>query len=212
MAKGKLKSRRSEDVVLDNPSHTGALRAPSGETVEMGNKPSITRGIKLAFLMIMGIIGIALFIYTALGATLMAAVPEKAGGFTWVQRATFVGGVPEKGTYVYASMTEETDNSIIGKLKQTYFGVPDPGVFRIVAGPYGEVTNQDGKFFVNGKDSGEIGTLNSSPYVLSKEYLAICQDGSCEIDKAYILPPEMLVGEANASISSSFAVEKYGEE
>lgn len=212
MAKGRLLKGRPD--YIDGSSDRGALIAPGAAVVVEGDKLAPLRLVKTIVLLALGLVAVAALVYTFLGATLMAAVPEEEG-YTWVQRSTFVGGIPAKGDYIYASTTTAIDTSAIGRLKETYNGLPDAGVFQVVAGPFGKVAVDPatGAISVDGKPTGFSGSLTKD-VSLNDNYLTVCinSDGACKEGNLYLIDQVNISGEAKYDVQGVGKFEPYGTE
>lgn len=203
MATGKTKIKRGATVYAEPGS--GSLRAPGENPVYIGEKGGALKVFKTLITLSLATVLVVFAVYVALAATLMRAIPEGNNEFTWVKNATFVGGIPQPGTYAYVSTKDKANNGLMGKLDQTFSGVDGGAVMVIIAGPAGTVSNGDnGNVFWNDEDTGFSGTVNEEA-PLSNEYLAMCIERDCEPGKMYRVPDDAIVGEAQYSIKSGSA-------
>jgi len=200
MATGRLKIKRG-GVVHVEPG-AGTLRAPGEEVVDIGERGGLLKVVRTLVTLLVATVLVIIAVYVALAATLMRAVPEGGGNFTWIKNATFVGGIPSPGTYAYVSTKGVADNGLMGKLHQAFIGVDGGAVMVIIAGPAGTVDNgSNGNILWNGKDTGFAGNVNQGS-ALTNEYLAICIDQECKPGGIYRVPIDAIVGEAQYHIES----------
>lgn len=212
MVQGKLRSNKKVDLTVQ-PGAEGSLRAPNDRAVFLGEKGAGKSVAKTVILLTIGAIAVVFAIYTALGATLMRAIPEPVGGFTWVRNATFVGGIPDQGDYIYVSTKGPADNSALGKLKQTYQGVDGGATMVVVAGPNGNVSNDaEGNILWNEETTGYQAAIQNGSKTLGNQYLAICVEGECNVGNAYVVPQDAIVGESQTRISGDWEQSSYRSE
>lgn len=217
------KAARGKQVELDDDAIAEPELAASGTNVvrlDTTNPFQLAgRGVSAIIKAVIALITIILVLYLSLAATLMVLAPGPTG-FTWMMRGTFVGGIPERGDFVYASATTPVEANAIGKIQQAFVGVPDDMVAEVIAGPFIDVSNgtledivdeevnEDASnessvlppILVNGEDSGYVGEIESLS--LGNEYLVVCLDGSCgEYGALVILPHTNIAGEARGVVS-----------
>lgn len=208
MAKGLL--LKGKNNYADDGSGRGKLLAPGAPIVEARSNAATFNMIKTVFLLILGFLLVSTVIYTLLGSTLMSAIPQK-DGYVWVQHSTFNGGIPQKGDYIYASTTQKVDPSMLGKLKETYTGLQDAGVFQVIAGPYGNVTSVNNQLFIDNAPLHAKGSLKTGSITLNEEYLTTCVESttSCKKGYLYVIPQDNISGEAKSHISKSGSIESF---
>lgn len=138
------KAARGKQVELDDDAIVEPELAASGSHVvrlDTTNPFQLAgRGVSAIVKAIMALIAIILVLYLSLAATLMVLAPGPTG-VTWMMRGTFVGGIPERGDFVYASATTPVEPNAISKIQQAFVGVPDDMVAEVIAGPFVDVSN-----------------------------------------------------------------------
>lgn len=209
---GRLKAK--ETVVVEQ-GENAALSAPDEETIELDQGGRLLSLTKTIIVLLLSLVLVIVAVYTFLGITLMSAIPH-SGGFTWVQRGTFVGGSPAQGDYIYASLSAQPiDDSVLGKLRQTYVGVDNAMVGKVIVGPYGNVTSNPttGEIILDGNPTGVIKHLNKD-VSLNKDYLVECvsSDSACKLGDVVLVKQSSIVGEAKYDITKSLEFTPYGKE
>lgn len=201
MAKGPKLSQGKKKNEL--PQATPRLRAPKTDTITI-EKPEVAKAVKRGFGFVFGIVVstalVLALLYLALASTLMAVVPG-SGNLTWVARATFVGGEPDPGKFVYITSDPSSNNGMVNKALQGTIGVEGGATVEIVAGPYGDVrSDKKGNIRLDKEVTGYTGNIKT--HTLNKEYLAICLEGDCTPGEALIVNQANLVGEAKGRVGT----------
>lgn len=154
---------------------------------------------------ILGYIIIALLIiYLCFAITILRIVPSMSGtGLVPIKNMNYSGGIIPEGNKLLIS-SEKVDNSIFGKLKQTFIPSKDYSVVKVKAGPYGKLTwAEPGIISVDGKildvsyppqEKGKNPLEENEQNYLKDQYVVSCISGNCQVNQGYIISKDNIVG------------------
>lgn len=189
-----IKDASHEAPHLSNPNVKHIVQVDTVDPVKVAGS-AISGLIKMVLIFVM----VVTLLYVAVTSTLMTVVPGNAG-FTWLARATFVGGEPASGDYAYISSQESPNDGFVNRLKQGFIPLPDASVVQIIAGPAGDIANnEEGRIFFNGKPTDFAMPIESQ--TLLGEYLALCVSGSCTPGEMMLVSKGYIAGEAKGTVS-----------
>lgn len=201
----KVKNPRLK-IKNDSDSKVTGTRSTASVAVE-----GIGQLIKtILFFAVFGVILLGV-LYSALAATLMFTAPHNDSSTerVWVARGAFPGGQVPADSYVYGSASGPATNSLLEKAGEGYIGTPDYFIAKVIAGPFGSVSNtKDGIIVVDGKNTKYKGKV--ADQILNKNYLAICEEGSCVKGEVITVPQENITGEARGVVDiTKFTFDTY---
>ena len=147
-------------------------------------------------------VAVLVVVYGSLAATVMFITPVN-GTNTLVARGTYVGGIPENGSKVLVSSSENAPDEFVGKIKVGFLGVPDAAVLKVESKTqYDKVTVVNGKVTVAGKavkgtllDPKTGKAMTNDSFRLDNQYVTSCSAGACKEGTLVIVGPKRLFGE-----------------
>lgn len=189
-----FKDASNESPRLSNPNVKHIVQVDTVDPVKAAGS-AIAGLTKMVMIFVM----VVVLLYAAVTSTLMSVVPGNAG-FTWLARATFIGGEPASGDYAYVSSQENPNNGFVSRLKQGVIALPDASVVQVIAGPAGDISNDaEGRIIYSGKPTNFV--MPIEPQTLLGEYLTVCVTGSCTPGELMFISKQHVVGEAKGTVS-----------